>query len=220
MPRQSAVDAARAPFLGALADVVGREEPARLGAGQLRLRRARWRDGSARRVPEYFIWSPKCGAARARSALLPAMSTIGDRRSAAAMSTRVIGDDLVIAAERADEADIGRRGQSDHAYACARVCSRWASPNAVLLEALESSTLRAPKNVVLGEEVVDQERQHEQRPQQRLVVALPAGESGIAADARIGVVDRRHALPMRGPSRKPRLLTSAASMTRCVAIGK
>ena len=51
---------------------------------------------------------------------------------------------------------------------------------------------------VLGKIIVDQERQHEQRPQQRLVIALSAGESGIAADARIGVVDRRNALTMRG----------------------
>ena len=51
---------------------------------------------------------------------------------------------------------------------------------------------------ILGQKIVDQKRQHEQRPQQRLIIALAAGESRIAADARIGVVDRRHALAMRG----------------------
>jgi hypothetical protein len=35
-------------------------------------------------------------------------------------------------------------------------------------------------------------------PQQRLVVALPARKCRIAADARIGIIDRRHALPVRG----------------------
>ena len=69
------IDAARAPFLGALADLVGREEPARLGAGQFRLRRAtsaRWVSPTR---PEYFIWSPKCRCSVSRSGLLPAMST-------------------------------------------------------------------------------------------------------------------------------------------------
>ena len=61
----------------------------------------------------------------------------------------------------------------------------------------EHHAFRAIK-FVLGQEVVDQERQHEQRPQQRLVVALLAGKRRIAADARVGVIDRRHALPMRG----------------------
>ena len=51
---------------------------------------------------------------------------------------------------------------------------------------------------LLGQEVVDQERQHEQRPEQSLVVALPAGEGRIAADARVSIVDRCDALAMRG----------------------
>ena len=55
---------------------------------------------------------------------------------------------------------------------------------------------RAEK-LIFREEVVDQERQHEQRPQQRLVVALPPGESSIAADAGIGVVDGGCDLAMR-----------------------
>ena len=50
----------------------------------------------------------------------------------------------------------------------------------------------------LGEKVINQERQHEQRPQQRLIIALLAFEARIAANARIGVVDGRHALPVRG----------------------
>jgi hypothetical protein len=57
----------------------------------------------------------------------------------------VIGDDLVIAAERFDEGDIRGRSQPDDLDAL-RACRRCASPNAVLLEADESSTLLAPKN--------------------------------------------------------------------------
>jgi len=77
------------------------------------------------------------------------------------------------------------------------------------------------KEAIFGQIVVDQKRQHEQWPQQRLMIALAACERRIATDARIGVIDRRDALPVdRWRREVPRLVTSAASMTRCVAIGK
>ena len=90
------------------------------------------------------------------------------------------------------------RGQPDHLDAVTPRAGDARARYAVLLEADDSITRRAPIKFVFGEEVVDQERQHEQRPQQRLIVALLARERRIAADARIGVVDRRHALPVRG----------------------
>ena len=51
---------------------------------------------------------------------------------------------------------------------------------------------------VLGEKIVDHERQHEQGTQQRLIVAVASGESGVAGDAGVGVINRRHALAVRG----------------------
>src|SRR5260221_2605125 len=58
----------------------------------------------------------------------------------------------------------------------------------------------APRAIklVLAQIIVDQKRQHEQRTQQRLIVALAAGKRGIAADARVGIVDWRYVLAMRG----------------------
>ncbi len=52
--------------------------------------------------------------------------------------------------------------------------------------------------LILRQEIVDQKRQHEQRTQQRLVIALATGKGGIPADTRIGIVDRGYALTMRG----------------------
>ena len=149
--------------------------------------------------PEYFIRSPKCRCSFARNALLPAMSTNADRRIRRQRRYFVVGHDLVVAAERPDEIGIGRRGEPDHLRpAYARACNRCARPNAVLLEALVRIRRARAVEIMFAEEIVDQERQHEQRPQQRLVIARPAGKGGIAADPRIGVVDRRHALPMGG----------------------
>ena len=54
------------------------------------------------------------------------------------------------------------------------------------------------KKLVLGEEIVHQERQREQRPQQRLVVAGTSLEIGIAGDAGVAVIDRRDVLPVCG----------------------
>src|SRR5579862_2036893 len=61
----------------------------------------------------------------------------------------------------------------------------------------EYDAARAEK-FLLAEEIVDQERQHEQWPQQRLIVTIEPLEVAVTCDARISVVDRRDALPMRG----------------------
>ncbi|MBA7666959.1 hypothetical protein ES703_75044 [subsurface metagenome] len=54
------------------------------------------------------------------------------------------------------------------------------------------------EEAVLGEEIVDQERQHEQRLKQGPVIAGATLELRIAADARVGIVHRRHALAVYG----------------------
>ena len=58
---------------------------------------------------------------------------------------------------------------------------------------------------VLREKIIDQERQHEQRPQQRLIIAGTPCEGRIAADTRIGVVDRGDALAVRRAVAQPAL---------------
>src|SRR6266404_2994031 len=53
--------------------------------------------------PEYFICSPKCRCSVSRKLLLPAMSTNATGAFRGQRGHAIVGDDLIVAAERFDE---------------------------------------------------------------------------------------------------------------------
>src|SRR4051812_1831793 len=109
-----------------------------------------------------------------------------------------VGNHIVVAAERTDKPGISGGRQPDHPYILAQPMQQMRQSERRLAGSAGEHHAARAEEFILRKVIVDQEREHEQRTQQRLVIALSAGESGIAGDARIGVVDRRNALTMRG----------------------
>ena len=136
------IDAARSPFLCPLADLVGREEPARLGAGQFRFVRRSAAMGEAD-TPRIFHLIAEVSVQFFAQAAVAGHVDISDRRIRRDRCHGVIGHDLVVAAERFHERDIEAE-VSPTTLIPLRPCRRCARPNAVLLEADESITRRAP----------------------------------------------------------------------------
>jgi hypothetical protein len=89
----------------------------------------------------------------------------------------VIAHDLIIAAKRPDEGRVRKRGQADHTQTITpRVQEMCESERGLAGRGGEDYAVSA-KEADLGKVIVDQERQHEQRPQQGLIIALAPGES-------------------------------------------
>ncbi len=94
----------------------------------------------------------------------------------------VISHDVVVAAERFDKIDILRSGEADHLYLCALGMQEMCETKRGLAGGRgQDHALRVVESV-LRQIIIDQKGQHEQRPQQRLLVALPAGKGRVAAD--------------------------------------
>lgn len=102
-----------APFLGALANLIRREEPCRLGARQFALVR---RGAAMREADAAGIFHPRAKMPVQVFAQLAVAGHVDERnrRIRGLRRHAIIGHDLVVAAERFDKGDIRCGGQADH----------------------------------------------------------------------------------------------------------
>ena len=118
------------------------------------------------------------------------------RRHRGNRSDRVVGNDLVVDAERLDELDVAGRCQTDDLHTPAIEQKR--RSNGGLGRCAGDDDLLGPEVVVVDDEIVDDEPGEEQREQQHLMGFAIGPVEGISSGALVAVVGAGKSVTMFG----------------------
>ncbi|MCI0429779.1 MAG: hypothetical protein L0210_04450 [Rhodospirillales bacterium] len=110
----------------------------------------------------------------------------------------IVRDDAIVATEPVDEGNMPRRAQPDHlAVGPAVAVQQKCQPERGLARCTRQDNRTCPKEVRLGEEVVEQEGRGEQRPKEHLLILVLHAVARVIRNPGVLVVHRRKRLPMR-----------------------
>src|SRR5215831_11865954 len=150
-------DAARSPVAGPLAEMVGSEEPDGPGPGQVRFLRQCRAMGEAD-APRIFYLLAEMTMEPCAQVAVACHVDEGDRRIWRERGHLIVGHDLVIAAERGDEARIRGRGQPDHFDPGALAVHEMREPERGLAGSGGQDHAARAEKIALTEKIIDQER--------------------------------------------------------------
>jgi hypothetical protein len=198
------VETGTAPLLGALDDLIRREEEGRRGAGELGGGRP-WQV-PVRGADQHAVGQPVAIGVVHGGAHVCVAGDVDERRSLASqVADVVVGDDAVVHAEPFDERDVARRGQAYDVDRCPLLEQEGGADGGLARRAGHDDRLGAEECVVV-EKVVDEEGREEQRPEHHAVVLERGIFRRVGVDPAVPVVGARQRCAMRrGVDESPRV---------------